>query len=110
MGGETLFLAGNDSGSLAFQVSVFDVTSGAMTKTFDATDLRLKNTPVTQDEPGNIRADGNYCVVICDQNEVTDNKIIKVIGVSSGTPPIPWASRPLRTGPRPPKPSWDILS
>ena len=86
VGGRTIFLAGSNTGSLAFQVSVFNADSATITKTFPASEIRLSGIPVTQDEPRNIRADGNYCIVICDQNEVDDGKIIKVIDVSSGTP------------------------
>ena len=86
VGGKNIFMAGSNSGSLAFQVSVFNTTSGTITKTFTADEIQLKSIPITQDEPGNIRADGNYCVVICDQNEVTDGKIIKVIDASAATP------------------------
>ncbi len=86
VGGRTIFLAGSNTGSLLFQVSVFNADSATITKTFPANEIRLSGIPVTQDEPGNIRADGDYCVVICDQNAVDDGKIVKVIDVSSGTP------------------------
>ena len=83
--GDTIWLVGGVTGGAAFQVAVFDVTTASVTMSFPETDIRLPN---IQDPgtPGNIRADGDYCVVRCDQNTVTDGKIIKVIDVSSGTP------------------------
>lgn len=86
VGGHTIFLAGSNTGSLAFQVSVFDATTGTITQTFTTDDIRLGRIPVSGDDPGNIQADGDYCVVICDQSTVTDGNIVKVIDVSSGTP------------------------
>jgi hypothetical protein len=86
VGGRNIFLAGSNTGSLAFQVSVFNVDSATITKTFTAEEIRLNGIPVAAYDPGNIQANGNYCVVICDQNEVTDGKIIKVIDASGATP------------------------
>ncbi|MBN2448402.1 MAG: hypothetical protein JXO22_16870 [Phycisphaerae bacterium] len=86
VGGHTIFLAGSNTASLAFQVSVFDALTGTMLKTFDAEEIRLGGIPVGADDPGHMQADGNYCVVICDENEVTDGKIIKVIDVSGAEP------------------------
>ncbi|MBK8269845.1 MAG: hypothetical protein IPK83_16750 [Planctomycetes bacterium] len=35
---------------------------------------------------GNIQADGDLCAVICEETDVTDGEILKVIDTSSGTP------------------------
>jgi hypothetical protein len=86
VGGGTIFLAGSNTGSLAFQVSVYDVATAAITRTFDSTDIDLSRIPVSQDDTGNIQADGNYCVVICDSTAVTDGKTLKVIDVSGASP------------------------
>jgi len=86
VGNRTIFLAGHAGSGIAYQVSVFDVATGTILQTFPTTQIRLGRIPVTQDEPGNMRADGNYCVVICDQSTVTDGKILKVIDMTTGTP------------------------
>jgi hypothetical protein len=86
VGGKTIFLAGSNSDSLAFQVSVFDVPTATITKTFSEEEIRLAGIPSAIDDPGHIQADGDYCVVTCDPNSVTDGKIIKVIDVSGAEP------------------------
>lgn len=86
VGGRTIFLAGSNTGSLAYQVSVFDVDAAVITKTFTAEEIRLNSIPVGAEDPGNIQADGDYCVVVCDPSSVTDEKIIKVIDVSGDEP------------------------
>lgn len=83
--GRYIYMAGSNWGTIAYQVSVLNVDTLALT-TFDPTDMHLSSLVLDADDPGNLQADGNYCVVICDPNEVTDGKIIKVIDVSSGTP------------------------
>lgn len=86
VGGKTIFLVGSNSGSLAFQVSVLDTTTGTITKTYDPNEIRLASIPVAANDTGHIQADGNYCVVICDENEVADGKVVKVIDVSGAAP------------------------
>ena len=109
VGGDTIFLVGSnavptasggsETGPLMFQVSVFDVPTAAITHTFPATDLRLANIPVGTDSAGHIRADGDYCAVRCDQNEVTDGKVLKVIDVSGAAPAlIAFDVNPAETG------------
>ena len=98
VGGRTIFLAGHAGSGIAFQVSVYDTGTGAITQTFAVNQIRLSRIPVTQDETGNMRADGTYCVVICDQATVTDGKIIKVIDTSGGAPTlIAFATNPAAT-------------
>ncbi|MBN2445717.1 MAG: hypothetical protein JXO22_03275, partial [Phycisphaerae bacterium] len=65
VGGHTIFLAGSNTASLAFQVSVFDALTGTITQTFETTDIRLGSIPVGAYDPGHMQADGNYCVVVC---------------------------------------------
>ena len=86
VGGDTIFLAGSNTGNLMFQISVFDVPTATITKTFSEEEIRLSRIPASPDDIGNIQADGDYCVVICDQNEVSDGKIVKVIDVSGAEP------------------------
>ena len=88
VGGDSIFLVGYVGGSMAYQVSVFDVPSATMLTTFATDDIRLGSIPGGTDSAGHIQADGDYCVVICDQNTVTDGKIIKVIDVSGATPAV----------------------
>jgi hypothetical protein len=97
--GRTIFLVGASSSGIAFQVSVFDANVGKIAQTFPTTEIRLVKIPVNQHDPGNIRADGNYCAVICDQNAVTGGKIIKVIDVSGAAPTyIAFAVNPATSG------------
>jgi hypothetical protein len=86
VGGDTIFLAGSNAGSLAFQVSVFDVPTSTITKTFTTDEIRLRTIPVSANDTGNIQADGDFCAVICDQSTVSDGKIVKVIDVSGAAP------------------------
>lgn len=86
VGGKNVFLVGSNTGSLAFQVSVFDSETGTIVHTFPTSDVRLGTIPASEEDVGNIQADGDFCVVICDQNTVTDGKIIKVIDASSNPP------------------------
>lgn len=98
VGGKTIFLAGSNTAALMFQISVYDVTTAAITKTYPTTDIRLGGIPVGSDTAGHIRADGDYCVVRCDQGTVTDGKIVKVIDVSGATPAlIAFAQNPATT-------------
>ncbi|MBN1492186.1 MAG: hypothetical protein JXA69_19900 [Phycisphaerae bacterium] len=98
VGGSTIFLAGINTASLAYQVSVYDVPTATMTQTFSTDEIRIGTTPVGAYDAGHIQADGNYCVVICDQSTVTDGVILKVIDVSSGTPTlIPLTNNPAST-------------
>ena len=86
VGGRTIFLVGSNTGALAFQVSVYDVDTAAITQTFATDDIRLGSIPVGADDAGHIQADGDYCVVICDQSTVADGLIVKVIDVSGAAP------------------------
>lgn len=86
VGGDHIFLVGVNTAALAFQVSVFDAATGAITHTFPTTDIRLGTIPASEEDVGNIRADGDYCVVMCDQNTVADGKIVKVIDASTNPP------------------------
>jgi hypothetical protein len=99
VGGQTIFLAGSNTGSLMFQVSVFDVPTATITKTYTDEEIRLARIPAAIDDKGHIQADGDYCVVICDQGSVTDGKIIKVIDVSGAEPVlIAFDENPASTG------------
>ena len=86
--GRTVFLAGSASGGLAYRVSVFDSQSGTILTTFESTEITLEQIASSMTDPARLRADGDYCVVICDQSKVTDGKIIKVIDVSGTTPTV----------------------
>lgn len=86
VGGQRVFLVGSNTRALAFQVSVFDAMTGAITHTFPATDIRVGAIPASEEDAGNIRADGDFCVVICDQNTVTDGRIVKVINAGTNPP------------------------
>lgn len=85
--GRTIFLVGSASSNIAFQVAVFNVDTGTTT-TIPVNQIRLASIPVAPTDPGNIRADGDYCVVICDANSVDDGKVVKVIDVSGDTPTV----------------------
>ena len=82
----TIFLVGSNAGSLAFQVSVFDVPTATIIKTFTTEEIRLASIPVSAHDTGNIQADGDFCAVICDQSTVSDGKVVKVIDVSGAVP------------------------
>jgi len=86
VGGDHIFLVGSNTGPIGFQMSVFDATAGAITHTFPTTDIRLGNIPASEEDVGNIQADGDFCVVKCDQTTVADGKIIKVIDASTNPP------------------------
>jgi hypothetical protein len=95
VGDHTIFLAGINTASLAYQVSVFDVSTATTTQTFSTDEIRLGTIPVGAYDAGHIQADGNYCAVICDQGTVTDGYIIKVIDVSGAAPTlIPFTNNP----------------
>ncbi|NLX04436.1 MAG: hypothetical protein GXY33_04750 [Phycisphaerae bacterium] len=85
VGGKTIFLAGSNTADLMFQVAVFDTETETLT-VIDPNEIYLNSIPVSADDTGNIQADGDYCIVICNQNEVADGAIIKVIDVSGETP------------------------
>ncbi|MFH1418054.1 MAG: hypothetical protein ABII12_07205 [Planctomycetota bacterium] len=86
VGGDHIFLVGSNTAGLAFQMSVFDAATGAITHTFPTTDIRLGAIPGSEEDVGNIQADGDFCIVRCDQTTVTDGKIVKVIDASTNPP------------------------
>ncbi|MBK8913079.1 MAG: hypothetical protein IPM64_00515 [Phycisphaerales bacterium] len=80
VGNQTIFLVDGN-----FQVTTFNTqTSGMLT--IDQSQIRLKNIPSGASDAGHIQAAGNYCVAICEESEVTDGVILKVIDMSGGTP------------------------
>ncbi len=83
-----IFLVGSNTGPLAFQVSVFDLATETITKTFTPGEIRLGYTPASEEDAGNIQASGQYCVVICDANTVTDGKIMKFIDAAQNPPTV----------------------
>jgi len=83
-----IFLVGANTGALAFQVSVFDLATETITKTFDATDVRLCAIPGSEEDAGNIQASGAYCAVVCDQTTVADGRIFKFIDASQNPPTV----------------------
>lgn len=84
--GRTIFLVGHVGSGIAFRVSVFNADTATITQTFPATSIRLRSIPASANDPGNIQASGNYCVVSCDTTQVADGKAVKVIDVSGATP------------------------
>lgn len=86
VGGDHIFLVGSNTGPLGFQMSVFDAAANAITHTFPTTDIRLGTIPASEEDVGNIQADGDLCIVMCDQNTVTDGLIVKVIDASTNPP------------------------
>jgi len=78
--GRTIFLVGHVGSGIAFQVSALNVDTEILAE-FTVDEIRL-NTIKSQGAIGSIQADGDYCAVICSQNDVADGKIIKVIDVS----------------------------
>ena len=86
VGSRTIFLVGAAFSATPFQVSVFDVNTAQITRTFPASDIRVAIIPISARNVGNIQADGSLCVVICSETQVSDGKIIKVVDVSTATP------------------------
>lgn len=70
-----------------FTLHVYDTENDSM-EDIDVTDIRLQNIPVNVQDPGHIRADGNYVGTMNDDGDVTDGKVIKVVDVSGATPSI----------------------
>ncbi len=80
--GRNVFLTDN-----SFQLTVFNVDTQSST-TIPANQIRLNSLPAGQYDVGRIHADGNLCVAICDQTQVTDGHMLKVVDVTSGTPTV----------------------
>lgn len=93
VGGRNIFLTDGN-----FQVTVFNADTQDQTP-IALTDIRLKNIPASQLDSGHIQADGSYCAVICEESEVTDSAVIKVIDVSTGLPSvISFTNSPISNG------------
>lgn len=88
VGGSYIFLVGNPTGTMAFQVSVFHAPTATITQTFGTDDIRLCRIPASEEDPGHIQADGTLCAVVCDQNTVTDGKMVKVIDAGANPPTV----------------------
>jgi hypothetical protein len=99
VGNRTIFLVGGPASSLPFRVSVYNVDTAAIALTFTNSQVRLARIPVSAHDLGNIQADGNYCVVVCDQGTVTGGKILRVIDASTATPTlITFTTNPASSG------------
>lgn len=80
--GRRAFLVDN-----SLEASVFDADTGNL-DTLPLTEITLKNIPSSQYEKGHVQADGDFCAVICEETEVTDGKIVKVIDASGANPQV----------------------
>lgn len=90
VGGRMAYFVGDD-----FQVTAYH-TGTRVARAIPLTDIRLKGIPVSPGAVGHIRADGDYCVVICDETAVTDGLIIKLIDASGATPQVvPFTNNPV---------------
>jgi hypothetical protein len=99
VGNRTIFLVGGAASGMPFRVSVYNVDTATITQTFTNSQVRLARIPVSQHDVGNIQADGDYCVVVCDQTVVTGGKILKVVDVSGATPAlISFTTNPASSG------------
>lgn len=86
VGGKWIFLAGSSSGTIPLQVNVINTAKGNTVQTFSNTQIHLNSIPASQSSPGNMRADGSYCAMICNPTVVSDGLIVKVIDVSGSAP------------------------
>lgn len=80
--GRNVYLTDN-----SFQLTVFNVDTQNST-TIPVNQIRLNSLPAGQYDVRRIHADGNLCVVICDQSQVTDGHMLKVVDVTTGTPTV----------------------
>lgn len=83
--GKKIALVGKVSGTRPFGVSILDTDAGT-TDDIPLTDIRLKNIPTGNYDPGHIQADGGYVATLNDPTSVTDGYIVKVIDVTGATP------------------------
>lgn len=88
VGGNHIYLVGDAAGTMAFQVSVFHAPTATITRTFGTDDARLCRIPASEEDPGNIQADGTLCAVVCHQNTVTDGKMVKFIDAGANPPTV----------------------
>ncbi|MBI5864674.1 MAG: hypothetical protein HZB38_09225 [Planctomycetes bacterium] len=93
VGGRNIFLTDSN-----FQVTVFNVDTQDQTAV-DLGEVRLVSIPASQWDAGHIQANGDYCAVICEETDVTDGQVVKVIDVSTGLPSvISFTASPITNG------------